>query len=313
MTMMGSMHVDAVLERYAPPVSTEIPPWIAIARRDVNSAVDRLLSIDEGDLARRWWWRDDRAGEAGARYAFFRCIEILEGAAAAASRAVAQGEDAPPAAGAFAAATVARWDLHGLLAPLADADLDADPGGGEWTIRQTLAHAVNVERAYPSFSAWWLSREQTRQLPDSVPDEVGEGFPDEIADGAGSLGEIRSRLDFAMDEAAARMAALDEAQLRTPARWSGYAVNVGFRLARQSSHLQEHTVQVEKTLVMLGRETLERERLARLVLRAHGRLEANVYALPASLAELGREAVLDGVASVAEVAVHVGRPGTVSG
>ena len=41
-------------------------------------------------------------------------------------------------------------------------------------------------------------------------------------------------LDDAMDGAAERMAPLDDAQLRTPARWSGYAVDVGFRLGRMS-------------------------------------------------------------------------------
>ena len=310
--MMSAMQVDAVLERYGPPPTIELPAWIAAARRAVNGAFDQLLAIDEAALARRWWWRDDPVGGADARYAFYRAIETLESAAAAATRSVGDGGSAPPAAAAFAAGTVARWDLHGLLAPLSDADLDADPGGGEWTIRQTLAHAVNVERAYPSFSAWWLGREQTPELPASVPDEVGEGFPEEADDGLGTLAEIRERLDAAMDGAAERMASLDEAQMATPARWSGYAVDVGFRLWRQSSHLQEHTIQVDKTLVMLGRTPLEAERLTRLGLRAYGRLEASVYALPASLAERGRDATLAAVEAVTDVAEHIRRPGSIS-
>ncbi|HEY6608298.1 MAG TPA: DinB family protein [Candidatus Limnocylindria bacterium] len=305
------MQVDAVLERYGPPATIELPQWIADARIGIDAAVDRLLALDEDELPLRWWWRDDRVGGAEARYAFFRAIETLESAAGAASRSVAQGGAPPAAAAAFAVATIARWDLHGLLAPLTDDTLDADPGGGEWTIRQTLAHAVNVERAYPSFSAWWLGREQTAELPAILPDEVGEGFPDEAEEGIGSLTEIRGRLDAAMDGAATRMAALDDAQLATPARWAGYAVDVGFRLWRQSSHLQEHTVQVEKTLVMLGRTPLEAERLARLLLCAYGRLEASVYGIPSSLAERGRDTVLAAVEAVNEVAEHVRRPGSV--
>ncbi len=309
---MGDMQVDAVLERYGPAPTVAHPPWLADARRGITGAVDRLLAIEEEDLARRWLWRDDRTGGAEARYAFFRAIETLETAAGATMPAVASGGPAPAAAGAFAAATIARWDLHGLLASIGDADLDADPGGGEWTIRQTLAHAVNVGRAYPSFSAWWLGREQTPELPPSVPDDVGEGFPDEAEEGVGSLLEIRERLDAAMDGAAERLASLDGEQLGIPARWSGYAVDVAFRLWRQSSHLQEHTIQVEKTLVMLGRSPLEAERLARLLLRAYGRLEACVYALPADLAERGREPVLAAVEAVAGAAEHVRRPGSIS-
>lgn len=308
------MKVDAVLERYGPPATLPLTPWLSDARRGVMAAVDDLLRIDEGDLARRWWWREDREGDTEVRYAFYRAIEALERAALAASSDVgsAGAGVAPASAGPFALATMARWDLHGVLAPLGDADLDADPGGGEWTIRQTLAHTVNVQRAYPAFSAWWLSREQTPELPARVPDEVGEGFPEEGDDGAGSLAEIRERLDDAMDGAAERMADLDEAQLAMPARWSGFAVDVGFRLGRMSSHLQEHTVQIEKTLAMLGRTTRETERLARLVLRAYGRLEATVYATAPTAADLGREAVLAAVDDVATVADHVRRPSSIT-
>ena len=167
---------------------------------------------------------------------------------------------------------------------------------------RTHAHAVNVERAYPSFSAWWLTREQTPELPSRLPDEVGEGFPEEADDGIGPLIQIRERLDAAMDGAAERMAGLDEAQMAIPARWSGYAVDVGFRLWRQASHLQEHTIQVEKTFAMLGRQPLEAERLARLVMRAYGQLEAAVYALPSSVAEPARDVVLAAVGSVNAVA-----------
>ena len=114
-----------------------------------------------------------------------------------------------------------------------------------------------------------------------------------------------------MDGAAERMA---DAR-RSPDGHAGTLVGLRgrrrFRLWRQSSHLQEHTIQVDKTLVMLGRTPLEAERLARLALRAYGRLEASVYALPAGLAERGRDGVLAAVEAVTDVAEHVGRPGSV--
>lgn len=307
--MMRAMHVDAVLARYGPPPTNDLPAWLTDARATLRAAVDELLGIDDAQLPRRWWWRDDREGGVEARYAFFRAIETLERASADAARAV--GPAATAAQGAFAAATAARWELHGLLIGLADADLDRDPGNGEWTIRQTLAHTVNVERAYPSFSAWWLSREQTPELPSTLPDEVGEGFPEEEAEGVGTLADIRARLDAAMDGAAERFGTLDGSQLATPARWAGYAVDVGFRLRRQSSHLQEHTVQVEKTLAMIGRSASEAERLARLVLRAYGRLESVVYAMPDAQATHGRPSLEAAVADVAEIAAHVRKPGSV--
>ena len=310
--MMAPMTIDPVLERFGPPPMTPIPTWITDARRSLAAATDAVTGLDERELNRRWWWREDRGGDTEVRYAFYRAIEALERAAGVASESVAVAGTRPAGAAAFGLATAARWDLHGVLAPLVDADLDADPGGGEWTIRQTLAHILYVQRAYPAFAAWWLSREQTPELPASIPDGVDEGFPEEGADGVGTLAEIRARLDGAMDGAAERMASLDEAELATPARWAGYAVDVGFRLGRMSSHLQEHTVQVDKTLVMLDRTPPEAHRLVRLVFRAYGRLEAVVFGLPQGMADAGREALVGAVTEAADAFGHVRLPGSVT-
>jgi uncharacterized damage-inducible protein DinB len=309
---MSAIGVDAVLERYGPPPSLPFPAWLVDARRTLTSAARQLTELDERELNRRWWWREDREGDTEVRYAFYRSLEALERAAGAAAARVSAAGEPPAAAAAFGLATAARWDLHGVLVALTDADLDADPGGGEWTIRQTLAHIVHVQRAYPAFACWWLSREQTAELPRSIPDGVDEGFPEEAADGLGSLVDIRHRLDQAMDGAAERVPALDESQLSTPARWSGYAVSVGFRLGRMSSHLQEHTVQVDKTLVMLGRTPPEAHRLIRLVFRAYGRLEATVFGLPSAMADAGREPLLAAVKESAEAFEHVRRPESVT-
>ena len=306
------MNVDAVLARYGPPPTTPLAPWLVDARLAVTAAVTKLLEIDDGQLDRRWHWKDDPAGGTEVRYAFYRSIEALELAIGRARRAVSVAGVAPAAAHPFELATAARWDLHGLLVPLADTDLDADPGGAEWTLRQTLAHIVYVQRAYPAWSSWWVTRDQNEPLPAQAPEEVGIGFPEEADQGIGSLTEIRDRLDGAMDGAAERMSALDESQLGRGARWSGYAVDVGFRLGRMSSHLQEHTVQVEKTLVMLGRAPRECDRLARLALRAYGRLEGTAYALPPALADAAREPLVLAADELATVVAHVRAPGSVT-
>ena len=203
--MMAGMKVDPVLERYGPPPTTPIPAWLTDARRTLTTATDACIGLDERELNRRWWWREDRGGETEVRYAFYRSIEALERAAATASDTVVGAR--PAGAAAFGPATAARWDLHGVLAPLVDADLDADPGGGEWT-RSGRRSRTSCTCSAPNRPSprGGCRASKTPDLPAEHPGRRRRGLPEEESEGTGSLAEIRTRLDGAMDGAAERMA-----------------------------------------------------------------------------------------------------------
>jgi uncharacterized damage-inducible protein DinB len=297
--------VDDFVLRHAPGPSLTLQPQIERARAALNVALAALRPVDDRQMEFAWDWNGE---ETDVRYGFYRLLELLEGAAAHARRGVGSAGDSEARAP-IAAATAARWEWHGVLSGLSDTDLDADPGGGEWAIRETLGHTLGTQRAYSWVTAWWLSRR------DATPEDFPPGFPQdqlhlleshEDADRSGSLADMRARMDELMDAGAARFAVLDHDELETRARWSGIGVTVGFRLWRWSSHLREHTVQVDKTLAMLGRTPTEAERLLRLIAAAYGRLEAEVLALPTDVLERegpdGRSAaaVLDEVAGVLE-------------
>src|SRR5688500_15346001 len=120
------------------------------ARSLIERALGDLLAVPDAALDQAWTWPEH--GEADGRYAFFRILEDLEATAAALDAA----DGGRPAAEAIIApATVARWDLVGVLAPLTDADLDADPGGGEWTVRGTVAHIIGGQHSYGVYTGWW--------------------------------------------------------------------------------------------------------------------------------------------------------------
>ncbi|HEV8698847.1 MAG TPA: hypothetical protein VGQ89_14215, partial [Candidatus Limnocylindrales bacterium] len=93
----------------------------------------------------------------------------------------------------------------------------------------------------------------------------------------GSLEDLRARLDAILDLSAERLAGLPDDRLGFGARWSGFPVTVGFRLGRWSSHLREHSIQVETTFAMLGTIPDEPARLARHLLAAYGRAESVVF------------------------------------
>jgi hypothetical protein len=277
---MNNRSPDAQLVRYTDAaLERRLPAALRAARLEVSAAVEELRRVPDASLTKPWAWKG--GSEEELRYGFYRIGEAFELAGIEAdARLRATGTPRGRAADLMAPATAARWDLQGLLIGLDDAAWDTDPGGQEWTIRQTLGHVIMAQRYYGVGSAWWQEqgyRVDDPKLPPVTPDAVYEGLPSEEAEAEGSPAEVRDRLDEVLDRAAERLAGLPEDRLAVGGRWSGFAVDIGFRLGRWSSHIREHTVQVEKTLVLLERRPTEVERLVRLVLAAWGRAEAAVF------------------------------------
>lgn len=280
-----------VIER-APGPTIALDPAVLRARAALNDTLARLAGIDDSALTYAWTW-DGNAVDV--RYGFYRTLELLEAAASAASRAMT-GSASSEARDAVAAATAARWELKGILATLAEADLDADPGGGEWPIRHTLGHIIGGQRGYAWGSAYWLSTRATppQTGPWRAPEELFAEMPSDEAEASGTLADIRARLDDVLDATSSRYATLTTDEMGVIGGWSGFPVTIGFRMWRWPSHIEEHTVQIEKTLDMLGRRQTEVQRLVRLIARAYGRLEAIGFGR-----SVGSEsaAVFEGVAS----------------
>jgi hypothetical protein len=229
-------------------------------------------------MEKPWAWKGD--SEYEVRYAFYRISEEFERAGIDAAAALRKaGADRGRAADLIAAATAAQWDLHGLLLQLPDAAWDARPGGEEWTVRETVGHIIGSQRGYAAVTAWWQAQALplSPDLPTARPDHIYEVLPDDEEEGAGTPAEVLDRLVQVLDQSTERLAGLPPDRLAYGTRWVGFALDIGFRLGRWSSHTREHTVQVEKTLAMLGHMPTEVDRLIRLILAEWGRAEAVVY------------------------------------
>ena len=266
------------LTRYTDPAyARPIPAALLAARRDVMAAVRELAKLTDADLEKPWAWKPE--SEYEIRYGFYRIFEDFERAGIDAEAAVrAAGSDRGRAADLIAPATAAKWDLQGILVQLPDAAWDANPGGEEWTVRQTLGHIIGGQRSYGAATAWW----QAQGLPvdDNLPTErppIYDERPSDEEEAAGTPAEVCARLDEVLDQTTERLAGLPAERLALGTRWVGFALDIGFRLGRWSSHFREHTIQVEKTLVMIGHTPTEVDRLIRLILAEWGRAEAAVY------------------------------------
>lgn len=269
---------DDPLTRYTDPAwERPMPTALLAARADVMATIRDLATITDAQLATPWVWKSGSEDEI--RYGFYRIYEDFELAGTDAEAAIrASSHDRGRAAEIIAPSTAARWELQGVLIQLPDAAWDADPGGGEWTVRQTLGHVIAGQRGYGAATAWW----QAQSLPadDNLPTErppFWEELPEDEEESVGSPAEVRARLDEILDRTTERLAGLPPDRLPLGTRWAGFPVDIGFRLGRWSSHFREHTIQVEKTMVMIGHTPTEVDRLIRLIFGAWGRAEAAVY------------------------------------
>ncbi len=267
------------------PAIPSLPDSLIRARAAVESAALDYLGVPEAALERQWLWRGHDHGD-GVRYGMYRGAETVEAANAELEAALAGAPARAAAAVRGAPATIARWSLHGRLASLGDASLDVVPKPGEWTARQTLAHTIDGQRSYGWFSRWWLSQPLGEGRPTRVTDAAERAsqaeLPGEDAEGAGSVADIRARLDAVVDEWALRFAPLDSGALAVPATWAGVPVDIDFRVGRWASHIAEHTIQLDKTLAWLGHQPTEPQRIVRQLYDAWGRLEARIFpTLPA--------------------------------
>lgn len=304
--------LDHFLLRIAPAPPVSVAPELPRARESIRASLAALRQVPDSALERNWQWH---GGELDVRYGFYRQYEELEDARTRVRPLVADARgDEGPARPLVAAASATRWDLHGLLSSLTDTDLDRDPGNEEWTLRQTLAHIVGGQRGYAWFTYWYLAQRDRplNEFPERAPDGAEIGFPEEETEGRGTLAEIQRRFDDIVDLSAGVFGTLGDEELAARARWSGLLlVDVRFQMVRWTSHIREHTIQVEKTLGFIGRPLTEVDLLLRLIAAGYGRLEEELLLLPAerqavadalALAESVAERVTSGAQSVAEAA-----------
>ena len=289
------------LTAHVPASTSPVASSLIAARAALNAAAQDLLAVADDRLERTWRWRET---DADVRYGEFRAVEAVETAAAEIAGILAAiGTRRSSAALRIAPVTTARWDLQGRLATVDDASLDTVAKEGEWTLRETLGHIVGGQRGYVVYSAWhWVRNERERPTEAELEQlQADTALPEESQEGAGTIADIRARVDDATD-LGTRLAGFTDADLARPARWSGIPVDVGFRIGRWSSHFMEHAIQIDKTLAWLDRRPTEVERIVGELYRAWGRLEAEIFPIePAALTRAaagGRsvESVLSGLA-----------------
>src|SRR5688572_15495268 len=132
MTTAPTAPIDDFLLAHAPAQPRPVAPALLRARDSLRQAIADLRTIPEAALEKPWPWRGE---EEDIRYGFFRQFEALEEARGPVNSALRRStQPESPARPLVGLATATRWDAYGVLTGIDDADLDVDPGNGEWTL-----------------------------------------------------------------------------------------------------------------------------------------------------------------------------------
>ena len=228
---------------------------------DYDAALARCGMLDEEALARPWPFR---GRQMEVRYALYRTLEDAQEVHVRVSAA-----DHPESRRILALAQQAFGSLRALLIGVPETLLDKSPRAGEWSIRETILHMVAVEQRYALQTKYAIDRTDAdpmriadSRLPSLTPATVG-----------GEIEVLLRRLADARAETGRWLGDVAPAGMTRPTIWGGYEVDVRFRLHRFAAHVVEHTIQCEKTLLMLGWHPAEGRRIARRVAAAVGEID----------------------------------------
>lgn len=252
----------------------ENPVAVSVAR-----FVEMVQKINDADLEREWVWGSYRS--EGVRFSFFRCYEDLCELAVKLHQArMHSGRPISEAEYILTQYHCAYMDLQAVLLGVGQQYVDTAPTEGDWSVRETIAHILGADLGFYVSVKFALDRYRLGLNPlVPIEDETWlktAGFEGTELDAifAASFGELQAfhqdlhrkiLQDFSGIQA--------EDMERLSLYWEQEPLSLRFRLHRFDSHLRQHAVQVEKTLLALGCNPGESQRLLRLIYFALAQVE----------------------------------------
>ncbi len=242
----------------------------------VTEAVEELVRatvwLSDEDMGRPWAWGEYK--DEGLRFALLMTHHELRDLAV---RLAARRERPPTQAERILAQYHQAYrDLTGLLAAVRGEDLDRAPAEGEWPLRETLKHMLGAEYGFLTVSRLGLERSRAGKTGEPADDEWN-AFRAPYAEARAGTQEalVAAAVEQARDAFAEihmrvlrELADIGDAEIEAPAWFWDGAMPLRFRLHRFEEHLRQHTIQLDKTMVAIGRAPTEAQRLVRTIYNA---------------------------------------------
>jgi uncharacterized protein len=160
-------------------------------------------------------------------------------------------------------------DFQAVLLGVSSEMLDQTPAPGEWTIREIVSHVVYVKCAFFTLiHDGLLWSRQGGERPSFSQDRVAaviDGYADlKNTVSQSSLGPLLAFYDRFHHRVLDEFADISDVELQILSPWwESDPVPLSWRLHRFDAHLREHTIQLEKTLLLLNTSFTEGKRQAR--------------------------------------------------
>ena len=250
----------------------------------VNKLAGVMHNFSDADLDQPWAWGPHAEG---VRFALLGTYQELRELAV---RLAEERRLSPPvttAQHALAQYHAAYRDLQAVLLGVDDDHYDREPAPGEWPLRTVMGHIVRAERAFFALVHYGLRRQReggdlAERLPDGEVDRLLGPWENlrNTVDHQG-LHEIQAYYKGLHGRVLQECATMSEQELAGSSLWwEEIRYPLQHRLHRFDAHLRQHTIQVEKTLAMLGHESTETKRLLRLVYNALAEIEGFLIGAP---------------------------------
>jgi hypothetical protein len=260
----------------------------------VESYCRLFLDVPEAELERKWVWKDhDREG---IRFSFFVTLQELRQFAV---KLASERTPLTPVQRILGQYHAAYLDLQAAVLGLSADDADKTPAEGEWPVHRVYAHILGADIGFSATVRYALEKHRAGSWtpePMSGVDEpriVGMGEAGYNTLMSGSLDEMLSFHRELHPKLVAEFASISETELDLPSTfWETTRFPIRHRLHRFEAHIIQHTVQIDKTLVAIGRAPSETQRLGRKIYAALAEAES---------AMIGVESVSPEIDSLAKV------------
>ncbi|HEX7588163.1 MAG TPA: DinB family protein [Anaerolineae bacterium] len=249
----------------------------------LSQSIDRLAqltqAIPDAALERPWTWGEYDSD--GVRLAFFRTYEELRELAVKLRRE-RTGRGRPPSSAQLILAPyhAAYRDLQAALLGAGAELVNRAPAENEWPLRKTLSHMVGTEQSFYVVVKYALDGHRAQDgRPAKASDAAWDAIVgmDDVAYHAlmdGPFDGLRGFHSAFHERAMKDFVGITEEELALPSMfWETAPMSVRFRLHRFDSHMRQHTIQIDKTLALLGHPPTETRRLIRLVYAALAEVE----------------------------------------